>query len=308
MVTSSGLSPRPDFTIAHLSDTHFLAGKAAWGGVVDTDAQITSALRQLERSGRRPDAIVLTGDLTDLGEPEAYSRLRAIVEPVAADLGSELVWVMGNHDERGVFARELLDEELAGPEEDHPQDRVYDVGGLRIIAFDSTVPGYHHGDVSAQQLTWLADVLAEPAPHGTLLALHHPPIKTPLELMNVLQLRHQEELANVLRDTDVRAILAGHLHYSTFGLFGGIPVSVASATCNTMDLSAPERELAQIDALRTFSLVHVYPDGITHSSVPVDDYEPIERLGSDFLNRIEALSPEEQLEAFSRKRAPGGAS
>jgi Icc protein len=304
-VTSPGLSPRPDFTIAHLSDTHFLAGHAPWGGVIDTDAQIESALRQLERSGRRPDAIVITGDLTDLGEPEAYARLRSIVEPVAAELGATLVWVMGNHDERPHFARQLLDEEFSGAAEDHPQDRVYDVGGLRIVAFDSTVPGYHHGDVSAQQLEWLADVLVERAPHGTILALHHPPIATPLDLMNVLQLRHQADLADVLRGTDVRAILGGHLHYSTFGLFEGIPVSVASATCNTMDLSAPRRELTQIDALRTFSLVHVYPDGITHSSVPVDEYEPVEVLDGALLERIEAMTPDEQVEAFSRKRPVG---
>jgi hypothetical protein len=30
----------------------------------------------------RPDALVFTGDLTDLGEPGAYARLRVLVEPV----------------------------------------------------------------------------------------------------------------------------------------------------------------------------------------------------------------------------------
>ncbi|BDZ51167.1 3',5'-cyclic adenosine monophosphate phosphodiesterase CpdA [Frondihabitans sucicola] len=301
-MTSAGLAPIPDFTVAHLSDTHFLADAARWGGVIDTDAQVVSALRQLERSGRRPDAIVVTGDLTDLGEPDAYARLRALVEPVAAELGAQVVWVMGNHDEREVYSRELFDLDLAGPAEDHPQDRVYDVGGLRIVAFDSTVPGYHHGDISPRQLEWLAGVLADPAPHGTLLALHHPPLATPLELMNILQLQHQAELARVVEGTDVRAILAGHFHYSTFGLFAGVPVSVASATCTTMDLGAPRDELRQIDALRSFSLVHVYPDGITHSTVPVDEYAPLGGFDADVLARLEAMPPDEQLEAFSRKR------
>jgi Icc protein len=306
-VTDQRLAPTPDFTIAHLSDTHFLADRALWGGVIDTDVQITQALAQLKRSGRRPDAIVVTGDLTDLGEPEAYARLRSIVEPVAEEVGAELVWVMGNHDERPVYAKELFGVHLEGEDELHPQDRVYDVRGLRIISFDSTVPGYHHGDITRGQLEWLADVLAEPAPHGSLLALHHPPIRTPLELMNILQLRHQDELAEVLRGSDVRAILGGHLHYSTFGSFAGIPVSVASATCNTMDLGAPKDELSQIDAVRTFSLVHVYEDGITHSTVPTYEHESLGELDAEFLARMLALSPQEQLEAFSRKRpAPSG--
>ncbi|GAA4665186.1 metallophosphoesterase [Frondihabitans cladoniiphilus] len=301
-MTSLGQHPDPEFTIAHLSDTHFLADRAKWGGAIDTDSQIVKALAQVTRSGRRPDAIVITGDLTDLGEPEAYDRLRAIVEPVATELGAELVWVMGNHDERPEYSRHLFGAELEGAEEEHPQDRVHDVRGLRIISFDSTVPGFHHGDVTPQQLEWLTEVLSVPAPHGTLLALHHPPIPTPLELMDVLELRHQSELADVVRGTDVRGILGGHLHYSTYGTFAGVPVSVASATCNTMDLGAPRREISQIDGARTFSLVHVYPDGITHSSVPVDEFEAIDSLDEAFLARIEAMSPEERVEAFSRKR------
>ena len=51
---------------------------------------------------------MFTGDLADRAEPKAYARLREIVEPAAADLGAEAVWVMGNHDEREPYARELF--------------------------------------------------------------------------------------------------------------------------------------------------------------------------------------------------------
>ena len=100
------------------------------------------------------------------------------------------------------------------------------------------MPGYHHGRILDSQLDWLRDVLAEPAPDGTLLALHHPPIPSPIELMAILELEEQHRLADVIRGTDVRAILAGHLHYSTSGTFAGIPVSVAAATCYVIDNSA----------------------------------------------------------------------
>src|SRR5439155_243446 len=83
-----------------------------------------------------------------------------------ASLGAQVVWVMGNHDERGAYSQALF-----GEASDAPQDAVYDVNGLRIVSLDSTVPGYHHGELSAEQLAWLADVLADPAPHGPLLAL-----------------------------------------------------------------------------------------------------------------------------------------
>ncbi len=53
----------------------------------------------------RPDAIVFTGDIADLGEPEAYEAVASIVVDAAAEMGSELIWVMGNHDAREPFSR-----------------------------------------------------------------------------------------------------------------------------------------------------------------------------------------------------------
>ena len=59
--------------IVHLSDTHLLAGNRLLGGRYDTAANLAATLAAVERTGVRPDAIVFTGDLTDLGEPEAYA-------------------------------------------------------------------------------------------------------------------------------------------------------------------------------------------------------------------------------------------
>jgi len=287
----------PVHVIAHISDPHLLGGGRPLYGTVDGDAHLARAFAQLERSGARPEAIVITGDLTDLGEPDAYRRLRAAVEPAAERMGSRVIWVMGNHDEREPFAELLLDEEPSAA----PQDRVYDVNGLRIVALDSTVRGYHHGDLEPEQLAWLRAELATPAPHGTLLALHHPPIPTPIELMAILELDHQAELAEVVRGTDVRGILAGHLHYSTSGTFAGIPVSVAAATCYTIDTSAEPGALAGVDGGQTFNLVHVYDDQLVHSIVPIGDARRVAGFSGAFLEALAAMSPDERREAFSSK-------
>ncbi|GAA3748594.1 3',5'-cyclic adenosine monophosphate phosphodiesterase CpdA [Leifsonia bigeumensis] len=296
-----GQYPAANHVIAHISDTHFLGGGRPLYGSVQTDEHLAQALAQLEASGARPEAIVFTGDLADLGEPDAYTRLRALVEPVAERLCATIVWVMGNHDERLQYSRQLFD--LDGTEE--PQDHVYDIGGLRIISFDTTVPGYHHGEVTDAQLAWLADVLATPAPHGTLLAVHHPPIPTPLlEAMGMLELQDQGRLADVIRGTDVRGILAGHLHYSTHSTFAGIPVSVAAATCYTLNLTAKDRLLSGVDFGQAFNLVHVYDDRIVHSIVPVGETVEITGFSSDNWAQIEAMTPQERLELFSNKKSP----
>ena len=285
-------------TILHLSDTHLLADNAPLVGTYDTAANLDATLRRVERLGTQPDALVFTGDLTDLGEPEAYRALRDAVEPVAEALDAPIIWVAGNHDERGPMRKHLLDRE---PTEE-PVVSVHDVGGLRIVALDSSVPGWHHGELDAAQLGWLAEGLAEPAPLGTLLAMHHPPLPCHLPVFDILELRDQPALGEVIADTDVRGILAGHLHYSTSGTFAGVPVSVAAATCYTMDISGPAVEVNGMDAGQSFHLTHVYADTITHSVVPVVEAPSGDFFSQAWVDHMASLTPEARLEAFSRKR------
>ncbi|SDG80726.1 phosphodiesterase [Microbacterium sp. 77mftsu3.1] len=284
-------------SIVHLSDTHLLAGDRRLGGAYDSTGGAAAALAAIERTGIRPDALVVTGDLTDLGEPDAYRRLRELVEPVAERLGTPVVWVAGNHDERPAMREGLFDE----PGSLEPITAVHDLDGLRLIVLDSTVPGWHHGEIDAAQREWLRGVLAEPAPLGTLLALHHPPLPSHIPFFDILELRDQDALAEVIEGTDVRGILAGHLHYSTNGTFAGIPVSVASATCYTMNLQRPATEVNGMDAAQSFHLVHVYDDTITHTVVPVVDAPTGDYFSAEWVERMAALSPQERLEAFSRK-------
>lgn len=294
-----GQYPPARRTLLHLSDTHLLAGNRPLGGRFDTAVNLTRTLEAAEAIGIRPDAIVFTGDLTDLGEPEAYEALRKAVEPVAARLGAPVVWVAGNHDERPAMRSALLGQD----ESQHPITGVWDLGGLRLVALDSSVPGWHHGDLDTAQLEWLRGVLAAPAPLGTILALHHPPLPSHVPLFDILELRDQGRFAEVVAGSDVRAILAGHLHYSTSGTFAGVPVSVAAATCYTMNLARAAVDVNGMDAGQSFHLVHVYDDTITHAVVPVVDAPTSDVFSAEWVERMSLLTPEQRLEEFSRKRA-----
>jgi len=293
-----GQYPAPGHVIAHVSDTHLLGDGALLFGSVETEKHLAQAMAQLENLGTKPAAIVFTGDLADLGEPNAYERLKAIVEPAAERLGAKIIWVMGNHDERPEYSSLLFGEEPST----EPQDRVYDIDGLRIISLDTTVPGFHHGDISEAQLEWLAAELATPAPHGTLLAVHHPPVPTPLLwAMEMLELHNQDRLAAVLAGTDVRGILGGHLHYSSHSTFAGIPVSVAAATCYTLGLTVKDRLLSGADGNQAINLVHVYENSIVHSVIPLGDEVEIHATPDHFVAQIEAMSFDERLATFSAK-------
>lgn len=308
MASPFGSFPAATHVIAHLSDPHLVADGLLYG-TVDSQQHLADALVRVAASGFDLDAIVVTGDLTDNGEAGAYERLRTALEPQAAALGAQLVLALGNHDDRETFRRIMRAGEPdstgeTGPGETGPVVRVHDLGGLRVIALDTSVPGWHHGAIDAEQLHWLGEVLATPKPYGTILAMHHAPVPTPLELMQILELDGADELASLIEGTDVRAILGGHLHYPTSGLFAGIPVHVAGATCYTMDLAAGPGVLAGVDSGQTFSLLHVLPGTIASSVVPVASGTTATRFGPEYRDALAAMPSAERREQFSRQRSP----
>lgn len=295
-----GQYPPPRHAIAHLSDPHLLAGGVKQYSAIDPEEGLRLALKRLSAVDPPPQALVFTGDLADRAEPDAYARLREIVEPAAAAMGAEVVWVMGNHDERADYSLGLF-----GVASTEPQDRVHEVHGLRIVALDSTVPGYHHGELTDGQLDWLRDVLATPAEHGTLLALHHPPIPLPmLRAAELIELHDQDRLATVLEGSDVRGILAGHLHFSTYSMFAGVPISVASATCYTCEPAPVDRFVSGVDSGQAFTMVHAYADRLVHTIVPLDSGPEVNAIGLDLVEAMEHLSLAELRELASSKTSP----
>lgn len=275
-MASLGQYPPPEQVIVHLSDTHFVAGAQPLMGVVDSDARLAETLRGLVASGLRPSAIVVTGDIADTGAADAYARVRSTLEPVAAELGAELVWVMGNHDRRPAFRAHLLDE----PPYDDTLEAVHDLAGLRLVVVDTAVPGRDHGELSDRQLGWLAQVLATPSRRGTLLAMHHPPIPVVIAPSDEIELHGQDRLAAVLAGSDVRAIIAGHLHHATTSNFAGIPVSVVAASCYTVDPLAPGGRVRGQDGGQAFNLVHVFADRIVHTAVPIGEFTTAYEFGA----------------------------
>lgn len=268
---SPGQYPAAERVIVHFSDLHLAEGARALFGVVDADARLTAALRQLVASGVEPAAIVVTGDVADAGAADGYRRARELLEPVAFELGAQLVWVPGNHDRRPEFRALLMDQEASGDE----VDGVHDLAGLRLLVLDTSVPGHNHGEVRDHQLEWLAEVLATPAARGTVLAMHHPPIPVVIAPSDEIELHGQERLAAVLRGSDVRAIIAGHLHHATTSSFAGIPVSVAAASCYTVDPLGHDGWVRGQDGGQAFNLVHLYADRVVHTVVPIGAFSTV---------------------------------
>ena len=256
--------------ILHLSDPH-LTGS----GIDEDGVDAASALERILWDARFVpdiDLIVVSGDIADDGSAEGCTAVLSRVGRFAAERAIPHVYSTGNHDTRDAFAAVFGSGHLSpdgvdvGQLFDAPQPSgastgsdaaneagvrgesgasvgeraaVSEVSGLRVITLDSLVPGAVHGLVSAAQLTWLPSVLSHPAPAGSIVVLHHPPISLDLPRMQAIVLQNALELGEALAGSDVRAVLCGHLHAQLSGTLHGVPVWSTPGIVTRMDLTAP---------------------------------------------------------------------
>ncbi|WIB64292.1 metallophosphoesterase [Curtobacterium sp. MCBD17_040] len=270
--------------VLHLSDTHLTGDGSLHNGVVDTAATLAAVLaRVADVPG--VGLVVVSGDCSDDGTPASYQALLDRVGAWARAHGSAVVAVPGNHDGRAGFREVLGNGHVfaeGGAPVAHtlqhvapsvPVDGVSMVAGRRIITLDTSVPGAGYGLLRPEQLERLRELLADPAPYGTVLVLHHSPLPAPTALHEALRLQNPDELADALRGSDVRVVLAGHYHHHMVGTITGVPVLVAPGVANDTDIAGVyerERILAGAGAL----VVDVPAEGTVLSTpvhVPVPD-------------------------------------
>lgn len=283
---------RPDHTVIQLTDTHLNAKGELMHGMMDTTRNLRQALAHLDASAISVDAIVVSGDLTDAGSPAAYETLRSLVEPSASRLGAVVCYAMGNHDDRASFRIGLGLRCNGASDLAAPHDAVHHLGGLRIIVMDSTTPGRHDGRLDSGQLSWLTEILSERSPHGTLLVMHHPPIRSPVATVDFLRLADPGDLARVVDGSDVRMILSGHAHYTGASSLAGIPVWIGPPLSYRTDPVPPTgRQRAGVGF--GFSRIDIFGESTVATAVDVVGVEDVyDEPQSVVLERLRTLTPE----------------
>jgi Icc protein len=225
-------------TFVHLSDTHIVpAGEIAYD--TDTARNLRSVAQRIREMALDPACFVFSGDLTNHGEPESYEHLIAIVEQEFRPFGVPVLLGLGNHDSRLPFRRVVLGEADATDErEQHYYSTV--ARGLKVIMLDSLVPGQVHGYLGEEQLAWLDQELDDVGPGGQVVVLHHPSLPRGVPRPNDYLLSDREAFGEVLARHEVMAVLCGHSHVPTFGLFAGTLHVAAPATAYQLDPSIRE--------------------------------------------------------------------
>ena len=223
MVADSGY-----VTLCQISDVHLAAL------VSDTpssaDAGYSRAVALVKAEG--PDAIVITGDITDDGSEAACRRAHSIVDVV----GAPVLATPGNHDRPDIVRSTFGAADGLS------------LGAWRLVCVDTVVPGQDAGSVDPRSV---ADRLGSDDSTPTVLAMHHPPVTTSTHADFRLH-GAAEFVEMLLARTDVRVVLSGHLHQAFHVVVGRVSFLGCSSSYYSLEHCGEEmrRDHGHVGALR----------------------------------------------------------
>jgi Icc protein len=194
-------------------------------------ARLAGVVARLMEIG--PDLVVATGDLTDGGAPASYATVKALLAPFQ----DRMLLAIGNHDQRHDFLSAFPEFATADGFIQHR----WASAGRRILVLDTMNPGQHGGHYCDARAAWLRARLAEDGRVPTLIALHHPPVRSGVAWMDTgADGAWKEKLDAILRGkSQIVGVIAGHLHRTLSTRFAGHSLTVAPSVAAqvALDLS-----------------------------------------------------------------------
>lgn len=223
--------------LAQISDLHLPAPAAAASAGIHRAAMLEQAVARLNALVPRPDVVVASGDLVDLGAADEYAHLHSLLAPLAMPL----LLMPGNHDDRAALRAAFPDQPELHTGSPFMQHAVEQAGPLRLLLLDTLRPSSHAGELCAERLAWLSARLDEQRDRPTVIVMHHPPLVTGLAHVDKTALAGAHEFGEIVaRHPQVERIACGHVHRTMAARWRGTTVSVCPSVVHQFALDLRE--------------------------------------------------------------------
>ncbi|MFC3615395.1 metallophosphoesterase family protein [Lutimaribacter marinistellae] len=265
----------------HVTDLHVSAPQTNDATrQTDTVAALDRLIEVALRLDPRPDFIVASGDLTNVGDEASYRLLAERFE--GFDIPVHMT--LGNHDRRAGW-HSVFPGHHAAP--DGPVDHDAVLGGVHVVALDSSVPGRVSGALDDEQIERAAEMLGRNPDLPKLVAIHHPPRLDPSRnfAWATLDQHSTDRLASLLEGRSVLAVLSGHVHMNRVAMWHGVPLVVTMGQQSTVDLTRTDA-LAVVEGTG-FAICDLLPSGLQTTFVPLAEPRLIKEISVD---RLRAFS------------------
>ena len=215
--------------IAQISDTHIALDTP------DADQRLQDfalTIADINALDPAPDVIVHTGDIVHGGRRDDYAAAASLLATARAP-----VYVAaGNRDDRENLRHSLSRWVRSAPDSGFLDYAVEDFP-VRLIALDTVSSAGNKGDFSRERARCLLRLIEAEPRRPTAVFMHHPPftVRVGPDPLNFVTEESMASLQQALEQSgQVVAVFCGHVHRSTWGRIGNIPVMVAPSTATTL--------------------------------------------------------------------------
>ena len=168
----------------------------------------------------KPDAVVITGDLTNEGLVEQYEKCKKMISQINVE---KIIAISGNHDYRNTGY--LLFKKF------FPFKTENDLGNdVVLITLNSTRPDRDDGEVGYKQTRWLEHTLKKYENKFKIVAMHHHLIGIPDTGSDRLTVIDAGDVLRAVLDSNVSLVLCGHKHRPWLWDFNTLSIANAGTT------------------------------------------------------------------------------
>ena len=149
-----------------------------------------------------PDIVICSGDLTTFGFKQEYAQAKEYLDQIHCEA---FVVIPGNHDSRNVGYVHF--EEMFGS-----RNSVCRVGGVTVVAVDSTEPDLDHGQIGRGRYPWIEEQFAAEPADLRIFVLHHHLLPVPGTGRERNIVHDAGDALECLQRAGVKLVLSGHKH------------------------------------------------------------------------------------------------
>lgn len=215
--------------LVQITDTHILPPGELLYGQVDTAIHLRDRVEEINRIRPVPDVVMITGDLVENPSLASYEHFKELIKTVSMP-----VYVIpGNHDDPAMMVEYFADTPYFPASHLTCQYTVDDFE-FRILGLNSYFAGSELPEYDGLRLEWLRTELQK-SEKPTLIAIHHPPMKTGIEFIDMGGSEWFSPLASLLAEhPQVHLVICGHCHTDLIGRIGNVPVYMAGSTAHQL--------------------------------------------------------------------------
>ena len=243
--------------ILHITDTHLFADDNGALLGVKSNASFLSVISEIERSNKKFDLIVATGDFVQDGAKKSYARFAEQIQKFA----TPCVWLAGNHDNYSYMQEVFSNYQLA-------ENKSILLGdNWLIVLLNSQVVGRAYGMLPESELQFLENTLTAHADKNALVFLHHHPISSGCDWLDEHILKNSYKLEEIIKHNPIiKGVGWGHIHQQQDHIWHNCHAFSTPSTCFQFKPNCYDFQLSNEDAPGWREII-LNQDGVIESKV-----------------------------------------